>query len=45
MSVLSRFLEHIKLDFAFVAVCGIGWLRQTASETFFNISYFFAFAG
>jgi len=33
-------LEHIKLDFALVAVCGVGWLRQAASETFFNIENF-----
>ncbi len=26
-------LEHVKLDFALVAVCGVGWLRQAASET------------
>ncbi len=26
-------LEHIKLDFALVAVCGVSWLRQAASET------------
>ena len=31
--VLLEALEHIKLDFALVAVCGVGWLRQAASET------------
>jgi hypothetical protein len=33
MIKLQSVLEDIKLVFAIVAVCGVGWLRQAASET------------